>query len=60
MKKLWVALNYKHLLKKIQISKTRMNNSQIAELVEKATSNDNQRPPIDVINTIVEQVNSRD
>ena len=37
-----------------------MNNSQIAELVEKATSNDNQRPPIDVINTIVEQVNSRD
>lgn len=37
-----------------------MNQSQIAELVEQATSQDNQKPPIDFINTIVEQVNARD
>lgn len=37
-----------------------MNQSQIAELVEQATSQDNQRPPIEVINKVVEQVNARD
>lgn len=29
-------------------------------MVEKATSNDNQRPPIEVINQIVDEVNKRD
>ena len=37
-----------------------MNQSQIIELVEQATSADNQRPPVDKINTIVEEVNNRD
>ena len=37
-----------------------MNQTQIIELVDKATSQDNQRPPLDVINQIVEQVNARD
>ncbi len=37
-----------------------MNQTQIAALVEQATSADNQRPPIDVINQIVEQVNNKD
>ena len=37
-----------------------MNQSQLTELVEQATSADNQRPPSDVINKIIEQVNSRE
>ena len=37
-----------------------MNASQIAQLVEQATSSENQRPPIDIINKIVDQVNARD
>jgi len=34
--------------------------NQIAELVEQATSKDNQRPPLDAINKLVEQVNARE
>ena len=37
-----------------------MNQSQLAELVEQATSADNQRPPTEVINKIIEQVNARE
>lgn len=37
-----------------------MNQSQIAELVDQATSQDNQRPPIETLNKIVDQVNARD
>ena len=45
---------------KIDTTLKSMNQTQIAALVEQATSADNQRPPIDVINQIVEQVNNKD
>ena len=37
-----------------------MNQSQIAELVEQATSQDNQRPPVEVINKLISAVNTKD